>query len=482
VHSHQSEPLISICVPTHDGRCEVLAELLEGVIDQARDLPGQVEICVSDNASQDGTAELLAKLSSCASCPVVYRRHAKDEGLARNLLASVELARGRYCWLLGSDDLLAPAALRRVCELLDEMPNATGYVVGALHVDAEDPTLRSRSLLREFHPPGEQSHLIEGCDDIYDKCGNAWCALSWSIVDREAWLSASQQNTGLVLAHPVFPQIVMLAAMAADRPCWGWFAEPLVHQRNAITFLFERGDASLADRWIQIIDGVAAAWGAVLDHRGTSGWRRRMRLLHKVWGGTADMRATKLYENPTLGAQARLALTCLYAFWPVSNYWRDVLPATLMPTWLTRARYGEGSWLRRRAGDLPKLTLSAQLPARMVAGSVQQVTVEAHNDDQRTILSEGARAVTIGQRWRKDEGRLLGPGELGLNELAALPQSLPQAVHAGRVIRAKVMLYAPVETGIYHLEIDAHQHGYGWLNDFGIAQVIARTIEVIAQG
>lgn len=476
-------PLISVCVPTHHGRCGVLSELLEGIIDQAHDVPGLVEICVSDNASCDGTAELLAEISRCSPCPVVYRRQPEDVGLARNLLASVELAQGRYCWLLGSDDLLARGALRRARKLIDEVPNATGYVVGAIHVDAENPKLRSRPLARAFHPPGGQSRAIEGLDRVYDQCGNAWCALSWTLVDREAWLRAARGHTEMVLAHPVFPQVVVLAAMAAERPYWGWLAEPLIRQRNATTFLFERGDVSLTARWTQIIGGVAAAWGAVLGRRAGVRWRRRMRLLHEVWGSAADIRATKLYEDPTLRAQARLALACLRTFWPVGHYWREVLPATVMPVWLTRARYGS----RDRSGaDGPgiesvQLALSAWLPRRVVAGSVERLKVEVRNDGRRAILPDGVRAVTIGQRWSTAEGRRLGREELELNELAALPQSLPCAVRARRSIPVELALYAPVEPGSYRVEVIAHQHGRGWLDGSGKSQIPAADVEVVSR-
>jgi hypothetical protein len=449
------------------------------VIHQAQDVAGLVEICVSDNASRDGTAQSLARLSQHPHCPVLYRRQPEDTGLARNLLAAVGLARGRYCWLLGSDDLLAPGALRRACELLDELPDATGYVVGAMHVDAEHPGLRSRALPRAFHPRG-QTQSIEGFDRILDSCGNAWCALSWTVVDREAWLRAAQRRAEMVLAHPVFPQIVVLAGMAEERPLWGWLAEPLVHQRNATTFLFEEGDLPLAARWTQIIAGAAAVWGAVLG-RGGIRWRRRMRRLNEVWGSAADARATKLYGSPpSLRSQARLASACLGAFWPVRSYWREVLPATLMPAWLTRARYGfqHANDVRGRAIETARLAISGFLPARMVAGSVEAVQIEARNDGRRTILPEGPRGVTIGQRWLTDARRPLGREELGLNELAALPQPVPRALRAGRGTHLELTLYAPIEPGLYRVEAAAHQHGRGWLDELGELEVLAADIDV----
>lgn len=475
----RTPPLLSICVPTHHGRRAALAELLGGVVEQARGLEGSVEICVSDNASHDGTTEVLDRLTRSAPCRVTYRRHDEDLGLARNLLASVELASGSYCWLLGSDDLLADGALRRACELVRQVPDATGYLVGSVHVDALDPTLRSRSVPRAFHPPDQRPRLIEGLDRIYDECGNAWCgALSWSLVDRQAWLRAASARRQLVLAHPVFPQVVMLAAMAEERPRWGWLAEPLVRQRNATTFLFEHGEVSLATRWTQIIGAVASVWGAVLGPRGGRRWRRRMRRVHAVWGSAADMRATKLYDDPSLQDQARLALACLGAFWPTREYWRAVLGVTVTPVWLTRIRYGLQRSAAAGAGEPARLVLSGRLPAGMVAGGVKHVRLDARNDGRRTIAAAGAHAVTIAQRWSTEDGRPLEREELALNDIAALPQSLLHALRPRRAEGVEIALYAPVAPGSYRVEVAGYQHGHGWLDELDPSVVLAEAVEV----
>jgi glycosyltransferase involved in cell wall biosynthesis len=475
------DPLISICVPTHHGRRDTLGALLQGISEQAQDLGELVEICVSDNASRDGTAELLAELPPKCACRVSYHRQPTDIGLARNLTAVVGLARGRYCWILGSDDLLSAGALKRACEILQELPGATGYAVGAVHVDAEDPSLRSRALPRAFHPPGERTRLIEGVDGIYEQCGNSWCALSWSLVDRLAWLSAARANAELMLAHPFLPHVVPLAAMAAERPTWGWLAEPLVRQRNATTFLFEHGEVSLAERWTEIIGGAAAVWGAVIGRRGGRRWRRRMRRLQEVWGSAADARATKLYERPSLRSQARLARTCLAAYWPVRGYWSELLPATLMPVWMTRARYGLDArgWPGRRDFEAARLRISGELPRRIPAGSVVEVKLEVRNEGARAILPDGARSVAIAQRWSTAEGRPLGREELALNELAFLPQPLARSLRARRASAVQLALYAPVRPGVYRVEVLAHQHGVGWLDQPGASQMLAADLEVL---
>jgi len=474
-------PLLSVCIPTHHGRADTLSVLIEDLIEQARRLPNLVEVCVSDNASNDGTAELVADLAARASCPVRYRRLPRDLGLTANLLSAIELARGTYCWLMGSDDLLEKGALERALELIEALPGLTGYLVGAVYVDSADPRMRSRQLPRAFHPPGAAPRRIDDLDDIYEQCGNSWILLSWNIVARDAWTAAAERHRDLLLAHPVFPQIVVLAMMARARPEWGWLAESLVRQRNALTFLFESGDASLADRWSELIEGISAVWADIFEGRINRRWRRRMRMVARVWGSAEDVRATKLYDSPPLISQIRLSLALLVAFWPVRSYWRDVLAPTLTPVWLTRARHQPaGGWLARRVTlRTAQLTLSGQLPRRLLAGSVASVDVRLRNAGPRTVPATGPDAVSIAQRWWSADGVPLDWATFCANELAGMPLPIVRAIGRGRSVSTEVALYAPMEPGSYRLEIVANQPGR-WLDEAGVAAALTVTVDVTA--
>lgn len=478
-----SGPLISVCIPTHHGRAGTLSVLVENLIAQAQSLPGAVEVCVSDNASDDGTAEIMADLALRASCPVRYRRLPEDLGLTANLLSAVELASGEYCWLMGSDDILEEGGLGRALELIESLPGLTGYLVGAVYVDSEDPQKRSRQLPRAFHPAGAVTRRIDGVDAIYQQCGNSWILLSWNIVEREAWNAAAERHRDLLLAHPVYPQIVVLAMMARARPQWGWLAESLVRQRNALTFLFESGETPLADRWSELIEGISAVWADVLDGRNHKRWRRRMRMVARVWGSAEDVRGTKLYDDPPVGSQIRLTRAMIRAFWPVRAYWRDALVATLMPVWLTRARHGSvGGWLAPRVTFRPgQLALSGELPRSLSAGSVASMDVLVRNAGPRRVPATGPDAVTIAQRWWSADGLPLQWAMLRTNELAGMSRPLPHSIWRRGQASTEIAVYAPIEPGSYCLEIVAHQPGR-WLDEAGVAAPLTAAVEVTATG
>lgn len=107
--------ILSICIPTYN-RAQFLTTALESVISQAND---EVEIVISDNASTDSTKSLIDKFRKRFS-RITYFRQSENIGFDRNILKAVELAKGHYCWLLGSDDAICPDAIQKMFSLLDD--------------------------------------------------------------------------------------------------------------------------------------------------------------------------------------------------------------------------------------------------------------------------------------------------------------------------------------------------------------------------
>jgi glycosyltransferase involved in cell wall biosynthesis len=111
-------PLLCICVPTY-GRAGHVADLLALLTREIGDRD-DVVVLVSDNASPDGTAEVLA--AHAARSPWL-RVHRQDENVGpfRNLQWLIEHApASEYLWCFGDDDRVLPGALAHTVELLRE--------------------------------------------------------------------------------------------------------------------------------------------------------------------------------------------------------------------------------------------------------------------------------------------------------------------------------------------------------------------------
>lgn len=112
-------PLLSIVVPTYQ-RAAMLRVMLQALLPQAAALRDWVEVCIGDNASTDGTAEVVREAMRAVPGAVVRLvRRERNLGAIRNLvLGATEDARGEFVWAIGDDDLITPGTLRRICDAL----------------------------------------------------------------------------------------------------------------------------------------------------------------------------------------------------------------------------------------------------------------------------------------------------------------------------------------------------------------------------
>jgi abequosyltransferase len=110
-----SRPTLSLAIPTYN-RSRYLAELLECLLPQVSAQPS-LELIVSDNASPDDTEQIVAAFIA-RGLPCRYIRNPENVGADANFLQCLDLARGKYVWVMGDDDLLAPTALADLVSML----------------------------------------------------------------------------------------------------------------------------------------------------------------------------------------------------------------------------------------------------------------------------------------------------------------------------------------------------------------------------
>lgn len=126
-----TEPLVSICIPTHQGSRWIRDSIAAAL---AQDYP-RVEVVVSDDLSTDGTAEAAGAVSDER---VRVVRSDRRLGMARNWNRSVQLARGAYIKFLMQDDLLDPTCVARMAAVLTRNPSV-GFVFALRTIEVDDP-------------------------------------------------------------------------------------------------------------------------------------------------------------------------------------------------------------------------------------------------------------------------------------------------------------------------------------------------------
>lgn len=107
---------LSVCIPTYNG-VENLKYNINKLIKMQQEY--NFEICVSDNASDDGTQEFMNAAASEYEF-IKYHRNKENLGFAYNFDYVLNMATGEYRWLLGDDDEIVEENLGKVIQALKE--------------------------------------------------------------------------------------------------------------------------------------------------------------------------------------------------------------------------------------------------------------------------------------------------------------------------------------------------------------------------
>ena len=175
--------LLSICIATRN-RGPYIGETLASILGQCH--PG-VEVVVVDGASTDDTGAVVSALAH-ANPQLRYLPQTSNSGVDGDFDKAVELARGRYCWLMPDDDVMIPGAIAAVME-------ACSRGVDAVIVDAE---VRSADLAEILIPHrlgfgDTRFYSAQAADLLLAECGRHLTYIGAVVVRRQLWLARERK-------------------------------------------------------------------------------------------------------------------------------------------------------------------------------------------------------------------------------------------------------------------------------------------------
>ncbi len=265
-------PLLSICIPTYN-RASFIGATLESILSQLTSL---TEIVIVDGGSTDGTAEVVGRYVE-HDPRIRYVRKDSNSGVDRDMDASVRLAHGEYCWLVSSDDLILPGAIRRVLRECADKPDL-------LIVNAEIRDFDMRTLLRDriLRINEDAQYRASDRERFFLAVGTYLSFMGGVVIRRQLWLQRVRED----LYGTEFIHLGVILERGIERVA-KVIAEPLVAVRY--------GNFTWARRMFEIsmFKWPAMIWGlpgyrdeakARICPRG--GWRDLPRLLyHRSLGG-----------------------------------------------------------------------------------------------------------------------------------------------------------------------------------------------------
>ena len=162
-------PAISVCIPFYQGAAYV-EETVGSILAQT---DSDWELVMTDDASTDGTAEVIEALMARVADPRLrFYRNPERLGMVGNWNKVIGLARGRYIKLVCGDDALRPDCLERQARMLDEHPSAALVAASRQVVSARGRPLFVRACYKRsgLYPgrPAVRQGLLTGTNTIGD--------------------------------------------------------------------------------------------------------------------------------------------------------------------------------------------------------------------------------------------------------------------------------------------------------------------------
>lgn len=163
--SAQSQPLLSICVPTYN-RADCLEVLLSTLVKECESHAEDVEIVVSDNASTDTTPQIADRYSGHDF--LHWHRQTRNIGAPANVAScAMELANGRFCWIIGDDDLVLPGGVEKVLKSLQCNPAHEILFVNFAAIEYETIRILASKWDPDFRPEPEKLESREHVSKAY---------------------------------------------------------------------------------------------------------------------------------------------------------------------------------------------------------------------------------------------------------------------------------------------------------------------------
>lgn len=259
---------LSFCITTRN-RADFIGITLESLISQATD---EVEIVVLDASSTDRTPETVEEFTRRFP-RLRYVRQDTNQGVDRDYDRTVELARGKYCWMMSDDDILTPGA---VAEVLGRCRGNYDLIV----VNAEDRDEELREVIGARRLPFLEDKVYKPSEAIrlFADVTNHLSFIPSVIIRRDLWLSRDRK--------PYFGSLFAHVGVIFQDPLPGdalVIARPLIAVRNANVSWASRSFEIWMFKWPGLIwsfpgftDEVKAnvcprepwrGWKALLTHR-----------------------------------------------------------------------------------------------------------------------------------------------------------------------------------------------------------------------
>lgn len=234
--------LLSICIPTFN-RKNYLHRCLISIINQIEELEleSHIDICVSDNDSNDGTFEMIENIRLQTNVTINYKQQKFNIGAPRNFIESVNISSSKYVWLMGSDDYVAENSLLHVFSLISE--SSYDIVLGDRfnlnkYRDVKKVEYWSNSNRSSYVSLDSLSNYMDSCNSL----GGVFSYISVIIFRRELWINIIKNYNKIdVYFDSPYVHVYILLAIVKNNSHFFYLNFPIVCNQKYNDSFLENG-------------------------------------------------------------------------------------------------------------------------------------------------------------------------------------------------------------------------------------------------
>lgn len=216
--------LLSICMPTYNGG-DYLIENLNSLIPQIEKTKFMVELIISDNGTFGPNLNKIENYIRQQNLRIDYVHHTQNTGVRNNFEFAVSRAHGKYVYILGDDDVLAPNFLEIVCELLA----LDKYSLIYFNFLAGDKDFQNSKLLTRTYQGGLFELTFE---DFVNRNDFDYTFISALIFLRGNWINGLQKVKDNHYGYHWLSALLLGTALNPGLCLFFYF--PIVLQRNPV--------------------------------------------------------------------------------------------------------------------------------------------------------------------------------------------------------------------------------------------------------
>lgn len=319
-------PILSICIPTYN-REQFLNQALESIINETVCQNHEnIEICISDNQSTDNTSKVIENWRLKSAIPIHVHYNETNLGADLNFLSVINMARGKYCWFLGSDDIIEPGSISYLLEQIETYPDNGIFILNHYIYD-KDLNAGSRKY-NSIMPNINETTIFRESREIIESLGYCFGYISILVFNRSLWEKADswQPFIGSCYVH-VYKLMVMIQLGASVI----YLPQPIVGFRsNNDSFLANLKEVGRLKLDIKGYDEITAAVF------GTNSQERylinRIVFLKHIVGRASNIIVT----GCSFAVKMKISYMCLLKYYRLREFWVKLVPYLILPSYIIR--------------------------------------------------------------------------------------------------------------------------------------------------